>query len=201
MGLLTGLGTGTGLFCIWWSCWAHGPGPRANPAWRSAVDDVLAQADERATVGRPHIADALIANGVVTSRDEAFATLLHSRSPYYLRHYAPMADEMAQLVRAAGGVPVIAHCRAAQRGRVITDGDIADLAAAGLLGIEVDHRDHSGTDRAELRELAGRLGLLMTGSSDYHGAGKPNRIGENTTAPAQLERLIALGTAARVVQP
>ncbi len=163
--------------------------------------DVLDQADRRATVGRPHIADALVARGVVADREEAFATLLNSRSPYYLPHYAPPADEMTGLIRAAGGVPVIAHCRARHRGRVISDQDIQDLAGAGLLGVEVDHRDHTPADRVQLRALADRLGLLATGSSDYHGAGKLNRIGENVTAPEVLDQLIALGTAERVVKP
>ena len=161
--------------------------------------DVLRQVDDRATVGRPHIADALIANGVVADREEAFATLLNSRSPYYLPHYAPDAGQVARLVRAAGGVPVIAHCRARHRGRVITDDDIRDLADDGMLGIEVDHRDHADAERSQLRALAKDLDLLVTGSSDYHGTGKLNRIGENTTAPDQLERLIALGTPQRVV--
>jgi predicted metal-dependent phosphoesterase TrpH len=163
--------------------------------------DVLKHVDGRATVGRPHIADALVANGVVADRDEAFATLLNSRSPYYLPHYAPRASQVATLVRTAGGVPVIAHCRARHRGRVIADDDIADLVDAGMLGIEVDHRDHTDVDRAQLRRLADELDLLVTGSSDYHGAGKLNRIGENTTAPRMLERLIESGTPQRVVKP
>lgn len=164
-------------------------------------EDVLQHVDDRATVGRPHIADALVANRVVADREEAFATLLNSRSKYYLPHYAPKAYQVVQRVRAAGGVPVIAHCRARHRGRVITDDDIADLVDAGMLGIEVDHRDHTDADRVQLRRLAHGMDLLVTGSSDYHGAGKPNQIGENTTGPQVLERLIDLGTPERVVKP
>lgn len=164
-------------------------------------DDVLAQADDRATVGRPHIADALVARGVVASRDEAFATLLHSGSPYYLPHYAPQASDIVRLVAAAGGVTVIAHCLARRRGRVLQDDDLAALAAAGMAGIEVDHRDHSPSDRAHLLDVAAGLDLLTTGSSDYHGTGKLNRLGENTTSPQVLEQLIARGTPARVVRP
>jgi predicted metal-dependent phosphoesterase TrpH len=162
--------------------------------------DVLEHVDPDATVGRPHLADALVANGVVGSRDEAFATLLHARSPYYLPHYSPDAARIVRLVLAAGGVPVIAHPRAGRRGRLISARDIADLADAGLAGLEVDHRDHESADRQELRGLAADLDLLTTGSSDYHGIGKQNRIGENTTAPEVLERIISLGTEDRVVR-
>jgi predicted metal-dependent phosphoesterase TrpH len=162
--------------------------------------DVLEHVDPSATVGRPHLADALVANGVVDSRDEAFATLLHARSPYYLPHYAPDATLIVELVRAAGGVPVMAHPRAGARGRLVSSADIAELAAAGLAGLEVDHRDNPPEDRRILRELAAELNLLTTGSSDYHGSGKQNRLGENTTSPEVLERIIALGTASRVVR-
>ena len=82
----------------------------------------------------------------------------------------------------------------------MSDQDIAALAGTGLAGLEVDHRDNEEPDRAELRVLAADLGLLTTGSSDYHGTGKVNRIGENTTAPEVLEKIIALGTPDRVIR-
>ncbi len=163
--------------------------------------DVLEHVDSSATVGRPHLADALVANGVVSSRDEAFATLLHARSPYYLPHYAPDAALIVELVRSAGGVPVMAHPRAGKRGRLVSVADIGDLADAGLAGLEVDHRDNEPADRVLLRDLARDLDLLTTGSSDYHGTGKQNRIGEFTTAPEVLEKLVAMGTPERVVRP
>jgi len=163
--------------------------------------DVQEHVGPAATVGRPHLADALVAMGVVGSRDEAFATLLHARSPYYLPHYSPDAERIVRLVLAAGGVPVMAHPRAGKRGRIVSLGDIADLATAGLVGLEVDHRDNAEEDRRILRELARDLDLLTTGSSDYHGTGKENRIAENTTAPEVLEQIVALGTAERVVRP
>ena len=162
--------------------------------------DVLEHVGPAATVGRPHLADALVAMGVVASRDEAFATLLHARSPYYLPHYSPDAELIVRLVLAAGGVPVMAHPRAGKRGRIVSLDDIADLATAGLLGLEVDHRDNAEEDRKVLRELARDLDLLTTGSSDYHGTGKLNRIAENTTSPEVLEQIIELGTAERVVR-
>jgi predicted metal-dependent phosphoesterase TrpH len=164
-------------------------------------DDVLEHVDGRATVGRPHIADALVANGVVADRDEAFATVLNNRSPYYLPHYAPSAHRIVELVQAAGGVAVMAHPMAGRRGRVVSEDDIADLAAAGMAGLEAEHRDHEPAERRRLHELAAELDLLTTGSSDYHGTGKLNRIGENRTDPEVLERIIKLGTEDRMVRP
>ncbi|CAM3490213.1 PHP domain-containing protein [Isoptericola cucumis] len=163
-------------------------------------DDVLAQTGDDATVGRPHLADALVAAGVATSRDEAFATMLHPGARYYVPHYAPRTDDAVRAVLAAGGVPVLAHPGAGARGRVVTDETIADLAAAGLAGLEVDHRDHDDATRARLRGLARELGLFVTGSSDYHGTGKLNRIGEHTTAPEVLADIEDRGLLA-VVRP
>lgn len=156
-------------------------------------EDVVAQTGLGATVGRPHLADALAAAGVVASRDEAFATMLRPGARYYVPHDAPGTLEAVRAVRAAGGVPVVAHPGASERGRVIPDATIERLAEAGLAGLEIDHRDHDAATRLRLRELARSLDLLVTGSSDYHGVGKPNLIGENTTAPEALEAIEAQG--------
>lgn len=156
-------------------------------------DDVLAQTEPGTTIGRPHLADALVASGVVSNRDEAFATMLRPGTRYYVGHYAPAAADVVRAVRDAGGVPVFAHPGADARGRIVPDSTIAELASAGLAGLEVDHRDHTPAMRDHLRDLAGALGLLVTGSSDYHGRGKLNRIGENTTAPEVLEAIEAQG--------
>lgn len=155
--------------------------------------DVLAQTAPGATVGRPHLADALVAAGVVVSRDEAFATMLRPGTRYYVPHDAPSTTEAVRAVRAAGGVPVIAHPGASERGRVIPESTIEALADDGLAGLEVDHRDHDAATRLRLRELARSLDLLVTGSSDYHGDGKPNLIGENTTSPEALDAIEAQG--------
>jgi predicted metal-dependent phosphoesterase TrpH len=163
-------------------------------------DDVVARTGDGATVGRPHLADALVALGLVTTRDEAFATMLHARAPYYVPHYAPDTAAAVRAVRAAGGVPVMAHPGAGARGRVVSDETIAALADVGLRGLEVDHRDHDEATREHLRALASELGLLVTGSSDYHGRGKDNRLGENTTAPQVLEAIEDEG-ALPVVRP
>nr|WP_194719900.1 PHP domain-containing protein [Cellulosimicrobium arenosum] len=156
-------------------------------------EDVLAQTAEGTTIGRPHIADALVAAGVVADRSAAFATVLAAGTAYYVPHYAPDAATAVALVRAAGGVPVLAHPGARMRGRVVGDEVIEEMAGAGLAGLEVFHRDHDAQQRERLQGLAQDLGLFVTGSSDYHGAGKPNRLGENTTAPAVLEQIVDLG--------
>jgi predicted metal-dependent phosphoesterase TrpH len=145
-------------------------------------------------VGRPHVARALVQAGVVPSVDEAFATLLHPRSPYYVSKADTDVRDGIALVRAAGGVPVFAHGLARKRGRVVGDDAIGVMAEAGLLGLEVDHPDHSEAERAHLRGVAADLGLLTTGSSDYHGANKTTPIGACTTDPEQLAALLAAGT-------
>ena len=156
-------------------------------------DDLLAQTKSGTTIGRPHIADALAAAGVVSDRDEAFATMLRPGTRYYVGHYAPDAVDAVRAVRAAGGVPVFAHPGADARGRIVPDSTIEELAAAGLAGLEVDHRDHTPDRRRRLREVAESLDLLVTGSSDFHGAGKKNRLGENTTEPEVLEAIAEQG--------
>lgn len=164
-------------------------------------DDVLAQVhDEGTTVGRPHIADALVANGVVRDRGEAFARYLHDGSPYYATHYTVDAVQAVRLVRAAGGVPVFAHPFATRRGRTVPDSLIEEMAAAGLAGVEVHHRDHSPAERAHGLDVARSLGLFVTGSSDYHGSGKPNQLAENTTEPQVLAAIEEQATGVPVVR-
>ena len=163
-------------------------------------DDVLAQTTPGATIGRPHIADALVARGHVRDRGEAFATILHWRAGYYQPHYAPEPLEGVRLVRAAGGLPVLAH-PAVSRERMLPDDYFSELVDAGLFGLEVRHRDNSEAGKTRLLELAARYGLAVTGSSDYHGAGKLNRLGENSTEPEVLERLVAEATGWAPVVP
>ena len=157
-------------------------------------EQVLAQAGPDATIGRPHIADALVANGVVPDRSTAFEHLLSNSGPYHVGHYAIDPVRAVTLVRAAGGVPVMAHPFADVRGRVVGDAVIEEMIDAGLLGLEAHHRDHTPEQVRHARDLARTHDLLVTGSSDYHGDGKPNRLGENTTEPDQYERLVALAT-------
>jgi len=153
-------------------------------------DDVAVYSTASDTVGRPHIADALVARGHFATRDDAFAEVLAGNSRYYVPHYAPDVVEAIHTVRASGGVPVFAHPGADARGRVVPDAVVELMADAGLAGLEIDHRDHSPAQRERLASIAARLGLVRTGASDYHGAGKLNRIGENLTsvdAYAELE--------------
>jgi predicted metal-dependent phosphoesterase TrpH len=158
-------------------------------------DDVVAQAAPDATVGRPHIADALVAAGSVPSRSAAFERILSPGGPYYERHYATPVLDAIRMVRRAGGFPVLAHPAAVSRGRIVDDTAIEEMAQAGLGGLEVRHRDNPPGQRERLMRLAGRLGLVVTGSSDYHGFGKPNRLGENLTDVETLDAIIAQGPA------
>jgi 3',5'-nucleoside bisphosphate phosphatase len=149
-------------------------------------------------VGRPHLARALMSAGVVDSVAEAFQRFLQPGAPYYTGRSDTEVSTAVRMVRAAGGVPVLAHATARRRGPVINLAVIAELAAEGLAGVEVDHPDHAGDDRAALRDLADALGLVITGSSDYHGRNKPVRLGQETTDPAALERIEELAAGSRV---
>ncbi|MEP6799920.1 MAG: PHP domain-containing protein [Lapillicoccus sp.] len=151
--------------------------------------EVLAQVPKGATPGRPHIADALVHKGVVAHRDEAFADWLSNDSPFYVSHYAPDPVLAVRLVVEAGGVAVQAHPFVRTAGRTVPDRLIEEMATAGLGGVEVYHRDHDDEARARGLALAERTGLFVTGSSDYHGAGKHNQLGENTTAPEVLAEI------------
>jgi predicted metal-dependent phosphoesterase TrpH len=136
------------------------------------------------SVGRPHIAEALVELGVVPSVSDAFTPqwLADGGRAYVEKHELDPFTAI-RLVKAAGGVTVFAHPLAVKRGRVVPEAAIAELAACGLDGIEVDHMDHDEATRARLRGLAQELGLLTTGSSDYHGSRKTCRLGEYTTDP------------------
>ncbi len=142
------------------------------------------------TVGRPHLAQALIRRGLASSVHEAFAPEMLGQR---WRVRKPDTDVFValDLVRDAGGVSVFAHPRATNRGRVVPDPAIVEMASRGLRGIEVDHEDHSPDQREAVRVLAGELGLLATGSSDFHGTNKLTPIGANLTAPAVFEALRA----------
>ncbi|MEU3492251.1 PHP domain-containing protein [Kitasatospora cineracea] len=149
------------------------------------------------SVGRPHIASALVEAGVVAGVSDAFThEWLANGGRADVRKHETDPVVAVRLVRAAGGVPVFAHPAADKRGRTVPDAVIAELAAAGLGGLEVDHVDHDDRARARLRGLAAELGLFTTGSSDYHGSRKTVRLGEHTTDPAAYEELLAQATGA-----
>jgi predicted metal-dependent phosphoesterase TrpH len=163
-------------------------------------DDVLEQIEPGATVGRPHIADAMVAKGIVTSREAAFADYLYDGSPYYISHYAPDPVLAVRLVGQAGGVAVMAHPFAGARGPVVDDSVIEAMSTAGMAGLEVHHRDHNPDQVRHGLDLAASLGLFVTGSSDYHGDGKPNLLGENTTDPVVLQRIESMATGVEVLR-
>ncbi|WP_425245243.1 PHP domain-containing protein [Streptomyces sp. NEAU-NA10] len=136
------------------------------------------------SVGRPHVATALVELGVVPTVSDAFTPdWLADGGRAYVEKHETDPFEAIRLVKAAGGVTVFAHPAASKRGRTVPESAIAELAAAGLDGIEVDHMDHDADTRARLRGLAKELGLLVTGSSDYHGSRKTCVLGEYTTDP------------------
>ncbi|MDN3271779.1 PHP domain-containing protein [Streptomyces sp. MA15] len=136
------------------------------------------------SVGRPHVASALVELGVVASVSDAFTPeWLADGGRAYMPKHETDPFEAVRLVKNAGGVAVFAHPAAVKRGRTVPESAIAELAEAGLDGIEVDHMDHDAGTRARLRGLAGELGLLVTGSSDYHGSRKTCVLGEFTTDP------------------
>lgn len=152
------------------------------------------------SVGRPHIASALVEAGVIATVSDAFtAEWLANGGRADVRKHETDPVEAVRLVRAAGGVPVFAHPGAVKRGKTVSDQVIADLAAAGLAALEVDHTDHDEATRLRLRGLAADLGLLVTGSSDYHGARKTVRLGEHTTDPEVYEALVAQATGAKPI--
>jgi len=174
---------------------------RMNEAgYEISIDDVLAQLAPGATLGRPHLADALIAKKIVASRDEAFAELLHNNSKFYISHYSPTPEDAIRLIKAAGGVAVIAHPLASLRGRTISIDSFASMVEAGLDGIEISHRDQTEEQRELLREVVAQYGIIATGSSDYHGNGKLNELAEFTTSPEDFEALEARADARRVVR-
>ena len=174
---------------------------RLNEAgFEISIEDVLAQLAPGATLGRPHLADALIAKKIVASRDEAFAQLLHNNSKYYISHYSPTPEDAIKLIKQAGGVAVIAHPLASLRGRTVSIDSFESMVEAGLDGIEISHRDQSEDERQLLREVVAQYDIIATGSSDYHGNGKLNELAELTTKPEDFEALEARADARRVVR-
>lgn len=152
-----------------------------------------------APVGRPHIALGLVEIGAASSVPDAFARLLGSDGPYYVRKADLDVIDAIALVRGAGGVPVFAHPFAHRRGRVLDEAAIAGMARAGLLAIEVHHPDHDAVAREHAREIADRFGLVGTGSSDFHGSNKTTPLAAERTDPAAYHRIVELASGARPV--
>lgn len=163
--------------------------------WQMVLDHL----DEGATIGRPAIADTLVTMGLVADRSAAFDYYLSTDGPFYVSHSAVSTIDAIGLIRASGGVPVIAHpLKGIGEKADPEDLPIAhfeEMIAAGLQGVEVYHRDVPEMARKWLLELADKHNLVVTGSSDYHGLkGKLNRLGENSTSQEMLDRIIELGS-------
>jgi predicted metal-dependent phosphoesterase TrpH len=155
-------------------------------------EQVLAEVGQSPSVGRPHIADAMIKAGHVADRTEAFDRFLADGGPAHVPRYSAAVERGIDLVHEAGGVAVIAHPWGRGREHILPPDVLKRLATQQSLdGIEVDHQDHDPETRARLRALAGELGLLATGSSDYHGTGKLDHdLGCNTTDPEVFDTLM-----------
>ena len=161
--------------------------------------DIEAQTATGATVGRPHIADALVAKGLVRDRGEAFAGILHPRSDYYIALYAPDPVTAVAAIAQAGGVPIVAH--PAGRAGLLPERMTREMLDAGLAGFELGHRENVEPALGRLRRLVERHDLIVTGSSDYHGLGKPNVPGENTTDDEMVQRIITRARGSAPVFP
>ena len=152
------------------------------------------------TVGRPHVAQALVEQGLIATVDDAFAPEWIGTHGRYWVDKLELDDLAAvRLVVGAGGVAVFAHPGASRRGRTVGDDVIVEMVGAGLAGLEVDHVDHDPATRSQLAGLASELGLFATGSSDFHGANKAIRLGAHTTSPEAYERLVAAAAGVEVL--
>jgi predicted metal-dependent phosphoesterase TrpH len=150
-----------------------------------------------AVVGRPHIARAMVAAGAIANLREAFTPdWIGPGGRAYVSRYALDPERAIRLVTAAGGVSVLAHPGSPQRGWVIGDEAVERLARAGLGGLEVAHPDHDEAERRRLARLAGGLGLVSSGGSDDHGSLTGHRLGCETIAPGEYERLMSLAAGA-----
>lgn len=156
------------------------------------MDEVLEHAPSATESGRPHVADAMVAKGYVADRTEAFDRFLADGGVAHIPRYSAPLYEAVRLLKQAGGKAVVAHAWARSSRLVMTPEVFADLADLGLDGIEVNHVDHDEEARRELAGIARDLGLVITGSSDYHGTGKTSdfHLGANTTDPEEFEKLL-----------
>jgi predicted metal-dependent phosphoesterase TrpH len=141
------------------------------------------------TIGRPHVARAIMETGAVSSVKEAFDRYLGEGRPAYVQRYRLEADEAVQLVRSAGGTTTVAHPGVSK----LEKGDLARLRAAGVDGLEVHHADHVPSQREKYLRAAAELDLVPTAGSDFHGPTiAPDRhFGDVTMSVEELARLEA----------
>lgn len=161
-----------------------------------SMEEVLALAGD-AQIGRPHIARTMVHKGFVENIDEAFDRYLSHGQPAYVDKYRVSCARALQVIRDAGGVPVLAHPFLLNiRRRSAMERLIDSLVPMGLAGIEVYYPEHPPDETAFYRKLAERFGLLMTGGTDFHGTLTPEiRLGNGQgdfCVPYQLyQRLVA----------
>jgi predicted metal-dependent phosphoesterase TrpH len=138
-----------------------------------SLDEVNQEVGE-GQLGRPHIAYAMVKKGFVTSIDEAFDKYLGTRGPAYVDKYRIECEQAIQIIRAAGGVPVLAHPALLDiENDQKLDALLQNLVKIGLAGIEVYYPGHSPQQIRQYTELARKYGLLMTGGTDFHGTITP----------------------------
>ena len=138
-----------------------------------SLDEVNQEVGE-GQLGRPHIAYAMVKKGFVTSIDEAFDKYLGTRGPAYVDKYRIECEQAIQIIRAAGGVPVLAHPALLDiENDQKLDALLQNLMKIGLAGIEVYYPEHSPQQIRQYTELARKYGLLMTGGTDFHGTITP----------------------------
>jgi predicted metal-dependent phosphoesterase TrpH len=140
------------------------------------------------TLGRPHVARAMIEAGYVADVGEAFDLWLASGRPAFVPRGGASPADVVALIHRAGGVASMAH-----PGQTKRDDLIDGLVAAGLDAIEVWHGEHDDAATARYAALATARGLLMTGGSDFHGemAGRVSRLGEVVVPREALDALLA----------
>ncbi len=128
------------------------------------MEEVEARKQDKVNIGRPHIAEVLVAKGVVQNMDEAFAKYLGKDGVAYVTTPRISPEEALALIRQAGGVPVLAH-----PGLYDDDDLVLKLAGNGLAGIEVNHPDHNEEMKMRYTEIVRQFGLFATAGSDFHG--------------------------------
>jgi predicted metal-dependent phosphoesterase TrpH len=155
----------------------------------SVTEEAIVAFSGGKTIGRPHVARAMVAAGAVGSVKEAFDRFLGEGQPAYVGRFRLLAEEGVEMIRKAGGVATLAHPGVSK----VNPGELPRLRAMGFDGVEAYHPDHKLEQAARYREAADRAGLVCTAGTDYHGeVVAPDRfLGTSSMDPAELDRLEA----------
>lgn len=155
-------------------------------------EDVIVEG-KKGTMGRPHVARALVKHGYIAEEDQAFRKYIGRDQPGYVPRKKAGAEEGIRRLRESGAIPVLAH-----PGLYARDGLIEKMIDAGVMGIEAYHPDHSGSNSRSYLRLAEERGLLVTGGSDHHGKkSKYSALGTVSVPESVLEPLEAAASLAR----